>query len=279
MNQPIATQQNEEKSRAKELDSGVNPLPMSNVILGLPSKPGIQKDDQSSVSAPKWAYDQLVGQKKLLTTITVDTNTDMTKPVFVFQNSWKNIWKIHFNSLNSIFMFKSWRVNFQFQFRSNFQQVGMMAISYTNYPIDSVPYFFGTPQAPAYIGGTTDQDALIYPGLQNRYTVTTLDSLKAIYQLPHTLVFMGEDQDVPVSLNWLSPFKASMQDFDPNASFDPTQSGSVATFGNDYDMGTLRVHVPVKMRVSTGVIDKLTIRVYTWLDNIEYSGYVPNDSL
>jgi len=166
--QPTAINQMEEKSRAKELDSGVIPLPMSNVILGLPMKPGQQKDDQSSVSAPKWAYDQLVGQKQLLTTLVVNTNTDATKPVFVFQNSWRNIWKIHFNSLNSIFLFKSWKVNFEFQFRSNFQQVGMMTVSYTNYPSDSVPYLFGNPQCPAYLftnPGSYDQDALVYPGL------------------------------------------------------------------------------------------------------------------
>ena len=248
----------------------------------------MNRDDQSSVSAPKWSFDQLVSQKKLLTTLKIDSNTNKdhgNKPVFVFQNTWRNIWKIHFNSLNSIFLFKSWRVNFSFQFRSNFQQVGMMALSYSNYPIDSIPYLMNTLQSPAYqIDSDFDQNGAVYPWLQDNYLVTELDDLRAIYQLPHTLVFMGEDQDVNVKLEWLSPYKASIdswnykKDFNPKT---PLPGGKVGptTYNNDYDMGTLRLHVPVPMRVSTGVTDTLTVRVYTWLDNLEYSGYVPTDSL
>lgn len=285
--QPIAIQQNEDKSRAKEIDHGTIPLSMTNAILGLPQKPGLNKDDQSSVSAPKWSYDQLVGQKKLLTTLTINSSTNKdfgNKPVFVFQNTWRNIWKIHFNSLNSIFLFKSWRVNFAFQFRSNFQQVGMMALSYSNYPVDSIPYLINKQQSVVYtLDPKYDQNTCVYPWLQDVYEVTELDDMRAIYQLPHTLVFMGEDQDVNVSLEWLSPFKASIDSWNPKKDFNPKNAipGKVGptTFNNDYDMGTLRLHVPVPMRVSTGVIDKLTVRVYTWLDNLEYSGYVPTDTL
>jgi len=90
---------------------------------------------------------------------------------------------------------------------------------------------------------------------------------------------MGEDQDVKVGLNWVSPFKSSMKNFDPNIKFNTAPAANVTTFNDDYDMGTLRVHVPIKMRVSTGVKDTLTIRVYTWLSDLEYSGYLPTDSL
>lgn len=284
--QPTSQLQNEDKSRAKEIDHGTIPLSMTNAILGTPVKPGLNKDDQSSVSAPKWSYDQLVGQRKLLTTLIIDSSTNSSRdnmPIFVFQNTWRNIWKIHFNSLNSIFLFKSWRVNFAFQFRSNFQQVGMMALSYSNYPVDAIPYLLNSPQSPPYtIDEDHDPNKVVYPYLQETYRVTELDDLRSIYQLPHTLVFMGEDQDVNVSLEWLSPFKASIDSWDYTKSFNPiTGTGVVypTTFNNDYDMGTLRLHVPVPMRVSTGVTDKLTVRVYTWLDNLEYSGYVPTDDL
>lgn len=286
--QPTAQQQNESDSRAKELDSGTLPLSMTNAILGLPTKPGLQRDSQNSVSATHWSYEQLAGQKKLLFTTTINTSTDTHTPVFTYHNTWRNIWKTHFNALNSIFMFKSWRLNFQFQFRSNFQQVGMMAISYSNYPTDAVPYLFGQPQIIPFDNTTTDQNARLWTWtdgvgtskFSDAYETTTLDTLKAIYQLPHTLVFMGEDQDVPVSIEWVSPFKASMEDFDPNKKFNAEITDkTITTFNDDYDMGTIRLHVPFKMRVATGVTDTLTIRVYSWLDRLEYSGYTPNDSL
>lgn len=288
--QPIAQQTNEQDSRAKEIDSGTIPLPMTNAILGLPTKPGLIRDDQSSVAATKWSYDQLVGQKKLLFTTVINSQTDTLKPVFVYHNTWKNIWKTHFNALNTIFMFKSWRLNFEFQFRSNFQQVGMMALSYSNYPVDSLPYFINDtqPQQVPFEFGTSDRYSRLWnwndgsgsSEFLTSYSSTSIDTKKAIFQLPHTFIMMGEDQDVPVSIEWVSPFKASFDDIDPNFKFNtPYGQSEMATFNDDYDMGTLRLHVPFKMRIASGVTDALTVRVYSWLDRLEYSGYTPNDTL
>ncbi|UCR92512.1 MAG: hypothetical protein [Apis polycipivirus] len=275
--QPTAQQQNSTNSRAKEIDHGTIPLPMTNAILGMPTKPGIQKDDQSSVSAPKWSYDQLVGQKKLIFTKTIDSNTDATKPFFVFRNSWRDIWKVHFNSLNSIFMYKSWTVKFLIQVRSSFQQIGMLAVSYTNIPADATGYLLNsdTFTLPPYLLDV-DQDELCFPNTEKYYQVTELDSMRAIYQLPHTLIPMGEDQDVMVSLNWVSPFKTSMDAFNPNVKFN--SHDHLTTFNNNYDMGTLRIHAPIKLKPVSGA-GSLTVRVYSWLENLEYAGWSPTDAL
>lgn len=273
MTQPTESMKIDTDSRAKEIDHGTIPVSMSNAILGLPNKPGNQFDDRSSISAIKWTYGQLVGQKQLITTLTINKTTDAIKPIFVFPFTWNQINKQFFNSLAKLFYFKSFKLNFCFQFRSNFQQVGMMAISYSNYPFSCVPYIFGqkanTPYTPTTIAVG---DEMFYPKILTRYFTTELDSLQAIYQLPHTLIMMGEDQDVPVTIDWLSPFKAGFDNVDDT-------SASCQWYTNDYDMGNLRLHVPIKMNTAPGVSDTLTVRVYGWISDIEYSGYVPDDSL
>lgn len=273
MNQPIESQKIDTNSRAKEIDHGTIPETMTNAILGLPTKPGNQFDDRSSISATKWTFDQLAGQKQLITTLTINKGTDTTKPIFLFRNSWNQINHTFFNSLAKLFYFKSFKLNFAFQFRSNFQQVGMMTISYVNYPLSSIPYIFGSKADTPYTPLTTSNgQEMFWPQILSRYFSNPTDSLKAIYQLPHTLVMMGEDQDVTVSLNWLSPFKAGFDN--PN-----TLSTDATYYINDYDMGFIRLHAPIKMATAPGVSDSLTVRIYGWISDLQYSGYVPTDSL
>lgn len=273
MNQPTESQKNETNSRAKEIDHGTLPVPMTNAILGLPTKPGNQFDDRSSISATKWTYDQLAGQRNLIDTFSINKNTDAVKPVFVFPFTWKQINKTFFNSLAKLFYFKSFKLNFCFQFRSNFQQVGMMTISYSNYPFSAIPYIFGQKANTPYTPITTGNgEEMLYPKIMDRYFTTELDSMKAIYQLPHTLVMMGEDQDVNVGINWLSPFKAGFDNVDKS-------SAAAYYYTNDYDMGNIRLHVPIKMNTAAGVSDVLTVRVYGWISDLEYSGYTPDDTL
>lgn len=273
MNQPTESQKIETTSRAKEFDHGTIPVPMTNAILGLPTKPGNQFDNRSSIAATKWTYDQLAGQRQLIGSFSITKSTDAVKPVFVFPFTWNQINKTFFNSLAKLFYFKSFKLNFCFQFRSNFQQVGMMAISYSNYPFSAVPYIFGSKANTPYTPITTgDGNEMFYPKIMDRYFTTELDSMKAIYQLPHTLVFMGEDQDVPITINWLSPFKAGFENKEYT-----TQNAYYYT--NDYDMGNIRLHVPIKMNTAPGVSENLNVRVYGWISDLEYSGYTPDDTL
>jgi len=277
MNQPTESQKIDTTSRAKEFDHGTIPVSMTNAILGMPTKTGNQFDDRSSISATKWTYDQLAGQRQLIAALQINKVTDTIKPVFVFPFTWNQINDTFFNSLAKLFYFKSFKLNFCFQFRSNFQQVGMMTVSYSNFPFSAVPYLFGTkantPYSPISESNPPTGKEMQYPLIMDRYFTTELDSLKAIYQLPHTLVMMGEDQDVPITINWLSPFKAGFDNVDNSG------TGAALYYTNDYDMGNLRLHVPIKMNTAANVSDVLTVRIYGWISDIEYSGYVPTDDL
>lgn len=281
MIQPQEDNQIESDSRAKEINQGTLPMSLQNVMLGLPMKPGIQFDNQSSVKATPWSYDQLVSQKQLLGVFNINTTTPTSNPVFALRNSWENIRRLHFKSLDALFYFKSWKWKLKFEFRSNFQQVGMMTLSYVNCPSDALVYLQGFRQSD--VGKEPRAGRLIreseFPAGQ--YITGPLDTLQTIYQLPHTLIMMGEDQDVECTFNWLSPFKSSFSDRIENP-WGPTvpewpiwEDPSISS----YDMGMIRLHVPVQMTVSQGVNQNLTVRVYSELTDINYAGYVPQDNL
>lgn len=275
MFQPTQNQQDETPSRAKEIDHGTLPLTLENVMLGLPVKPGIQFDDRSSVNATKWTYDQLVSQKQLIGHFNIGPATSTEKPLFAMRNSWQTIMNLHFRNLKTAFYFKSWKWHLTFQFRSNFQQVGMMSLSYVNLPTDAAPYILQEPIS--FIG----QKPEISTGNQtgNGYRPTILDKLETIYQLPHTLVMMGEDQDVECTFNWLSPFKAAFYDRNINPYPDTTTSWPIIADPSldDYDMGMIRLHAPIAMTTAPGVNTNLTVRVWSHLTDVEYAGYIPND--
>jgi hypothetical protein len=279
MEQPTEEQKIETRSRAKEFDHGTIPMQMANVMLGLPTKPGPSFDDRSSVSATNWTFDQLVSQRVLLTTFNL-TPADggfNTPPKFILQNSWENIRNIHFRTLDPLFFLKSWKWHLTFQFRSNFQQVGLMAISYVNLPLDTYPYITGEPQCPVEM-----TPSFMELGRYGNSTLTDahpLDSPEAIYQLPHTLISMGEDQDVECTFNWLSPFKAAFDYINPKPNFLAYQDKYPEPAVAIYDMGNVRFHVLVPMTLATGVSgNELTVRVWSHLSDVEYAGYVPTDS-
>lgn len=272
MEQPLPIQQQENDSRAKEIDHGTIPLPMSNVMLGLPTKPGLNFDDRSSVSAIPWDYAQLVSQKRLLTTLKITPTTPSTTPIFLLPNAWDIIRKLHFRNLDTFFFLKSWKWHLIFQLRSNFQQVGMITISYVNLPLNAFSYYFNTP---------INQDTEKIFSLEDGMVGTVLDykdqfpvdRLSAIYQLPHTLLMLGENQDVEVTCDWLSPFKAAVQ---PAARAGSVVAPPPSYMG--YDMGHIRVHVPIPLEVATGVSDSTaTIRIWSHLTDVKYSGYDPTD--
>jgi len=271
MIEPTANQQNEQDSRAKEIDQGTLPLSMQNVILGLPYKPGMQFDDRSSVKATPWTYDQLVSQKQLINLITI-TPTDKAQELkFILPNSWALIKKMHFRNLSDLFYLKSWKWHLTFEFRSNFQQVGMLALSYVNLPADAYPYITGNGlSSPGEDYFTSDNGNYGTPKSPKR---TKLDSLFSIYQLPHRLIFLGEDNDLECSFNWLSPFKSTFEGYDHGTQYTFKKNDS------QYDMGQIRLHVAVPMTVSSGVTPQMTVRIYSHLTDVEYSGYIPTDKI
>lgn len=245
MQEPTTQQTIETSSRAKEIDHGTLVLPMENIILGLASKPGPRIDDQSSVSANPWSFSELVSQKKLIGTYTITPDTKSNEIIWQFQHSWKNVFDLHFRTLQNLFTYKSWTINFHFQFRSNFQQVGMATLAFLNLPKLAINYYINP------------QQDITEPILW--------------FQLPHRKIMMGEDQDVTVSLKWISPWKSS---FDM-ASY----SGWHPAADETYDMGSLYLFAPFPMEVATGVDPTMTVRIWSSLSDLDYSGYAPRDEV
>nr|QZZ63327.1 hypothetical protein [Nelson Picorna-like virus 8] len=268
---------NIDSSRAKEIDHGTVPLKMQNVILGLPEKPGIQFGNRESVNSIKWAYEQLVSQKQLLCTVPIQVGASTTSPIFLLQNSWKNIMQIHFRNLSDIFFLKSWKWHLTFEFRSNFQQVGMATIAYVNAPMSAIPYLTGSPvtycdTAPSYNSSPGSN------GIPTNVLSHSLFNLASAIQLPHVHVMLGEKQDVQCTLNWVSPFKAAYKDVDPYGQFSiygnlPNPADPV------YDMGFIYLFVPVAMTLASGVDPNCTVRIWSHLTDVEYAGYTPDDTL
>nr|UCS96412.1 MAG: ORF1 [Polycipiviridae sp.] len=273
MIEPTANQQNEVDSRAKEIDQGTLPLSMQNVILGLPTKPGLQFDDRSSVKATPWTYEQLISQKQLINVITISKENSKNPGDihFILPNTWDLIEKMHFRKLKDLFFLKSWKWKLIFEFRSNFQQVGMLALSYVNCPADAYPYLTHEPlQAPG-VPYYTSSDGNY--GTPKTLGPTALDTPQAIYQLPHRLIFLGEDNDVECTFNWLSPFKSTFEQQAYSTLYAKKKGDT------QYDMGQIRLHTIVPMDYSIGVTPTMTVRIYSQLTDVEYSGYMPTDQI
>lgn len=277
--QPI--QENEQSSRAKEIDHGTIPLPMENVMLNMPSKPGVQFDDRSSVSAIKWAYDQLVSQKQLLTTIQIPQNSTPNKLLFMLVNSWDNIINIHFRNLKDLFFVKSWKWHLTFELRSNFQEVGMLSINYCNIPQDAIPYLTTNWLAPADTipYANSGNGSIGIPNANLKIQNHDLFNFATTQQLPHTLLMLGENQDVYCTLNWLSPFKSAYMDVNPHPP-DSIFSDLIPQVTNPYqDMGFIYVTMPVPLTVASGVTPNCTLRIWSQLTDVEYAGYIPDDTI
>jgi hypothetical protein len=235
-------------SRAKEIDTGAIPLPMSNVILGLPYKPDPTVSYKQGSAAQTWTYKDLVSQKKLIADLVVNTNS--TGVIWTFNNTWENVLNTHFSGgLRALFGLKSWTMSFMFEFRSNFQQVGQFCLFYANLPKVLETYHFDIQkQESAY----------------KDYGIMT--------QLPHRKIPMGEDQDCIVSLKWLSPHTSAFGTDMYAWRSDPSSDSSPW-----YDMGSLRLAVPFPMQVATGVDSTMTVRVWSWLEDFTAGAYHPQD--
>lgn len=272
------TEEQIEKSRAKEIGHGTIPLPMQSNMLNIPSAPGTAFDDRSSVNAIKWAFEQLVSQKQLMTTISIPTNANTTKPLFLFQNSWDNIQKLHFRNLVDLFFVKSWKWHLTFEFRSNFQEVGMMSIAYANIPLDAAPYLTGKPISNVEALPSNNQK----PG-QNGVPLNVLDNplfnLRSMNQLPHVHVMLGENQDVQCTFDWLSPFKAAYKRINPFV--DGTAYTDKVINSNDpfYDMGFVYLINTIPLTTASGVTPHASVRIWSHLTDVEYAGYDPDDTI
>lgn len=268
---------NIDNSRAKEIDHGTIPLKMQNVILGLPEKPGIQFGNRESVNSIKWAYEQLVSQKQLLCTVPITVGGPNNFPIFLLQNSWTTIMNIHFRNLSDVFFLKSWKWHLTFEFRSNFQQVGMATIAYVNAPMSAIPYLTSNPIT--WVDGAPSSSTTPgRNGIPTNVLSHSLFSLSSAVQLPHIHVMLGEKQDVECTLNWVSPFKSAFKNVDPYVK-SPIYGNLPNPNDPQYDMGFIYLFTPVPMTVSTGVDPNCTVRIWSHLTDVEYAGYTPDDTV
>lgn len=243
---------NEVKSRAKEIDTGAIPLPMENVLLGLPVKPDPTTDMKISVKTRPWTFGELVSQYKLVASIDVDSTKKGI--VWYYNNCWRDVVKYHFGTnFQQLFLLKSWTLCFKFEFRSNFQQVGQFLISYTNIPQLLWSYF-----------NLDDESSF----MRSDYLMHT--------QFPHRKIAMGEDVDVTFKCKWLSPFQAA---YGTDGYAYDSKDGAVTTEDPGYDMGTLFLSIPFEMQTATNVDNHMTVRVWTYLEDLVYAAYDPTDGV
>lgn len=252
--EPSETQQNTVRSRAKEIDTGAVPLPLSNVLLGLPRKNDPIALLTTGSVTQDWKYAELVSQKQLLSDLKVDINTK--DKLWVFENNWLNVLQTHFGNIDvrKMFGLKRWTLNFDFEFRSNFQQVGQFCLFYSNLPKTCENYFFRNISSMANFDPFKD------------YTIQT--------QLPHRKIPMGEDVDISVALEWDCPHSASFG-VDMYGTKGDVDDGTIDT--PFYDFGKLCLYVPWPMEVSTGVSSTMSVRIWTYLSNFKYGAYNISD--
>jgi len=236
-------------SRAKEIDSGVLPQPFDTSLLAANLPPEVNLD-RSSVSANSWSLAALLSQKILIGNFNLTVGQDPTLPLFTFRNSFNNVYNTHFGKLGGLFPLKSWKVHLLFEIRSQFQQMGLINIFYTNIP----------------------------QRLQNYLIGENLKEFLVQTQLPHRLIALGEDSDFDFSMSWNSPFKSAV-DAVMFATNNLPEVNNYLPY-DDYDMGTVYVTNPFPMEVAAGVsTPQATIRVWTYLSDITYAGYTPKDSI
>lgn len=246
----LTSSQNTIQSRAKEIDDGIPPSPMENVLLGLPTKPNSDILDEGSATSRPWTFQEFIAQKKLLADIPVNANT--TGKIFEFRNTWSNIVNLHFRSLKDLFILKSWNVDLLFEFRSNFQQVGQFLLSYSPCPKSAIEYLVGEEEFYTYQMQT---------------------------QLSHRKIFMGEDMNYTIKLKWLSPHKSSLYSQLLNTDDTVGETGELKFVPDDYDMGFITLSIPFQMQVATGVVSDMNVRVWSYLTDVQYAGYNPTDKI
>lgn len=269
-----------DSSRAKEIDSGVAPLHMENVILNLPFKDGLQFDNRESVNAIKWAFEQLVSQKQYLTTVTIPMQGNAKQPYFIMPNSWDVILDLHFRKFRNLFFMTSWKWNLTFEIRSNFQQVGMLSIVFVNCPVSALPYLTGSPLIHVENKLTDINEAgkkgVPSEGVNGEHSVFELAS---IVQLPHKHIMLGENQNVSVVMNWLSPYKSSFRNVSPVPQYSIHGDQLIEANNPIYDMGFIYLNNPIPLNCASGADSNCTVRVWSHLTDVEYAGYCPTDTI
>lgn len=245
--EPLENEKQVIADRATQLDSGATPIVSANVALDLPYKPDPMARQLNHAFPGNWSFSELLSQKKLVTRLKIDTSTSAGYKVWNFVHTFDNVLDLHMRTMRKFFRIWRWNLHFLFEFRSNFQQVGQMLI--VNHTL---------PQG--YI-------STLLP-----YGEFLLERYFWLTQLPHVKVPMGSDNDVHCTLQWNAPEEGS---FGTRDSYLYQNSLSQKTI--PYDMGEIFLTVPFPMQIANNVNPNLYVTVWSWLTDLQFSGYQPED--
>lgn len=254
--EPTEADKNKIVSRATELESGAVPLENGGMVLGLP-KPDIMTQEHLNSSSMKWSLDELLSQKKLIKDIEINSGASWANgtEIYSFTHTFSNVFDMHFRNMINLFRLYSWRLHFHLEFRSNFQQVGQIIVCQHNIPSSVVGLLTGQPP----------KDYL-------------MKSYEAITMLPHQKIPMGEDVDCNVVMNWECPITATQST--PNAyKYLYMKATNTLLEALNYDMGTMAIVIGQQMQVATGVHDTMTVRIWSYLTDLKYGAYDPDDKI
>lgn len=238
MQEPTEQESISDNMRATELQHGTVPVEMVNAIAKLQVKEN-DVDDKSNVAARSWTLAEYASQPQLLGTF------NSSSLPFIFVNKWSNVRNYLPKAMRN-FLFTSWTVNLRFEVNSVFQEQGMDIVYVHNVPQPALQQLLG---GKAFTDGGSEMDPTIW------------------FLLPHRKIMLGENSDITVQLRWVSPFKSA---FDQNSFNEDGDS--------DYEMNTCIYKNWIPVQTATGVTPMRTVRVWLWLSDLKYSGYLPNNN-
>lgn len=236
--------------------------PFSLVETGLPLGISYQPDISTHTSADlgNISYRDLISQEKLVDTIKITTSSLPNKKLWEFENEFPSVVKLHAPRQN-VFRLLSWNLHFRFEFRSNFQQVGMALIYQHNYP----------PSAMSYL-------------LDQKFDITHKTEalpMKLATQLPHIKVAFGENLDVHAVMKWNVPHHALASDQRVDGNYAWKISNSQDYFSQNpmnVSMGSIVLSAPIQMQVAAGVTPEMTVRIWSWLTDVKFAAYQPSET-
>lgn len=256
--EPTENEKSEIRARATEIDTGALPLSLGSVPMMSSLSLDPSRPFHGNATAPQWNYSELLSQRKLVGTFPITTSSADGHVVWSFRHTFANVIEMHMRTLKNLFHLYSWKLHFSFQFRSNFQQVGQILIVQHHIPRNLFKFLTS------------------YDRLEDSYQLCTM--------LPHVKVAMGEDVDVEAEMVWNAPVSGSFG----YANGYEMKSWSMGYGGYDdardieyssYDMGSIAVIVGKQMEVALSVNPQMTVRIWSYLSDLKYGAYCPEDHL
>lgn len=210
--------------------------------------------DTRSISVSQLTFAQMVGQKILLRTLTIDLANLENFEHQIFLNTPNNFMKM-FKSLNGIskmYRFIRYSVKFTICIESHYQQVGALML-------------------------------VFFPSTRNGdvYRRRGLDSYDSVYRrqalcfMPHQFITLGHNGNYQYTMPWLCP-----RPMLPTTDWDQCYGQTARTTTNSqlfrYDMGELMLYGFTPGRIVAGGFSSFTVRIWAEAD-VDLSAYAPQD--